>query len=107
MKCQSCGKEIPNNSNFCEYCGAKVKKKKSRWIAIAVLFAIVISSSIVIMICIHQQIQESSSPYQNNIMSEIEMDSLFTNNYVDLGLPSGTLWKKYNEEGLYMFEDAG
>lgn len=26
MFCISCGKEIPNISNFCEYCGNKVKK---------------------------------------------------------------------------------
>lgn len=105
MRCQSCGKDIPINSNFCEYCGAKVKKKKSRWITIAVLFAIILSS-IGIIVFIQQQTRELPTTYQNNNMFEIEMDSLLTNNYVDLGLPSGILWKKYNEEGLYMFEDA-
>ena len=27
-------------------------------------------------------------------------------NYVDLGLSSGTLWKKNNESGMYSFDDA-
>ena len=28
MKCQSCGKEIANDSKFCEFCGAEVKKSQ-------------------------------------------------------------------------------
>jgi len=28
MKCQSCGKEIANDSKFCEFCGAEVKKNQ-------------------------------------------------------------------------------
>lgn len=28
------------------------------------------------------------------------------NGYVDLGLPSGTLWKAQNESGLYTYEEA-
>ena len=31
MKCKHCGKEIANDSNFCEYCGAKVKKRMPWW----------------------------------------------------------------------------
>ena len=27
-------------------------------------------------------------------------------NYIDLGLPSGTLWKDTNEEGFYTFDEA-
>ena len=37
MKCSKCGKEIANDSNFCEYCGTKVPKAKSRkplWIVL-------------------------------------------------------------------------
>ena len=31
MKCKHCGKEIADDSNFCEYCGAKVKKRMPWW----------------------------------------------------------------------------
>jgi len=29
MFCSNCGKEIPNTSNFCKYCGNKVKKEEN------------------------------------------------------------------------------
>lgn len=29
-----------------------------------------------------------------------------TEEYIDLGLPSGTMWKNTNEEGYYNFDDA-
>ena len=32
--------------------------------------------------------------------------SLSAQDYVDLGLPSGTLWKNVNEEGFYSYEQA-
>ena len=27
MKCSNCGRNIPNDSNYCEYCGVQVLKK--------------------------------------------------------------------------------
>lgn len=27
MKCSNCGRNIPNDSNYCEYCGVQVVKK--------------------------------------------------------------------------------
>ena len=32
--------------------------------------------------------------------------SAMAQDYVDLGLPSGTLWKRQNESGLYTYEQA-
>lgn len=32
MICQKCGKEITDDSRFCEYCGAKVIKENAVWI---------------------------------------------------------------------------
>ena len=29
MKCPNCGKEIANDSNFCEYCGKRIFEKRS------------------------------------------------------------------------------
>ena len=46
MKCPECGKEIANDSQFCEYCGAQLVKPKKRlkefWITLIVLFLIAI-----------------------------------------------------------------
>ena len=35
-----------------------------------------------------------------------EAEELLKQQYVDLGLPSGTLWKKWNEDNLYEYQDA-
>jgi len=59
MKCNNCGQEISNDSNFCEFCGAKINNNPNK-----------------------------------------------AQGWVDLGLPSGTLWKDTNEEGLYTFIEA-
>lgn len=31
MKCKNCGKEIANDSEFCEFCGTKSEKKQIKW----------------------------------------------------------------------------
>ena len=78
MKCPNCKKEIENGSTFCEYCGARIKKsKKGLLITLSVVFVAIITMFIV-------------NTYQIN---QYESKS----GYVDLGLPSGTLWKKVNE----------
>ena len=45
MKCPNCGKEIANDSQFCEFCGAKVKSnKKTRllWAICGAILAIIL-----------------------------------------------------------------
>lgn len=37
MKCKHCGKEIDNDSRFCEYCGKKVKTGRLPWWAILLI----------------------------------------------------------------------
>lgn len=59
MKCTNCGREIDNDSNYCEYCGTK------------------------------QNITENTP-----------------SGFVDLGLPSGTLWKNENEQDFYDYDKA-
>ena len=47
MNCTKCGKEIADNSKFCEYCGAKIGERKSAkisWIFIITWFAVGISN---------------------------------------------------------------
>lgn len=50
MKCPKCGVDIANDSNFCEYCGAKVivaKAKKTRWIIIAVILSLCVIGGVI------------------------------------------------------------
>ena len=44
----------------------------------------------------------------DNIVTDesIEQEIANDNHFVDLGLPSGTLWKSTNERGLYSYDDA-
>lgn len=88
MKCPNCFKEIPNDSIFCEACGARIKKsKKGWWITLSIVFVLI--AGVVLLFT------------QNKY--EVSKD------YVDLGLPSGTLWKNTNEGGeyaLYTYDEA-
>lgn len=43
---------------------------------------------------------------QNEMANNIESENIVEQQYVDLGLPSGTLWKKKNEKDLYEYQDA-
>lgn len=47
-----------------------------------------------------------SEPPAKPILSESERQALLNIGYVDLGLPSGTLWKDQNEDGFYSYADA-
>ncbi len=50
MKCVYCSKEIPDNSNFCEYCGASLhvnRDKKKLWIISTVLLSFCVVALII------------------------------------------------------------
>lgn len=44
MKCPKCGKELTNDSNFCEFCGTQVRKirkpKSAPWIVMTIIFCV-------------------------------------------------------------------
>lgn len=95
MKCPNCKKEIENGSAFCEHCGTRVKRsRKGLWITLSVIFIAVIAMLVVITYQINQYESRSG--------------------YVDLGLPSGTLWKKVDEgadrtnfgQAYYTYDEA-
>lgn len=52
MKCLNCGKEIANDSVFCEYCGTKIHKEISRK-AIWGIMAVMILFLVIGIICIN------------------------------------------------------
>lgn len=65
------------------------------WIGIVAAVAVV---SITILLSSMRSSDETVSDHHQ--VPEIATD------YVDLGLPSGTLWKRHNEEGMYLFDYA-
>ena len=179
MKCPKCGKEIANDSKFCEFCGTKISKPKSIKILWVVLFVLLGLSalcagyfyvydlhkqrekevaeakaaqekaerlaeearekarqdSIDAAIARQKQLQaeeEAAMAQQAKLQAEREKARAERETYemrrrneekrrveearkaelkkrglVDLGLPSGTLWKERDEEGgAYSYEDA-
>lgn len=50
--------------------------------------------------------QDTNSICQASTLFQTEIDSLLEHGYVDLGLPSGTLWKAKNEVIKYEYDSA-
>ena len=92
MKCPNCKKEIENDAVFCEHCGTRVKKsKEGLWITLYIVFVLI--AGVVLFFYARQ----SPTYYEEHSY------------YVDLGLPSGTLWKNTNEGGdgaYYTYDEA-
>ena len=124
MICPNCKKEIENGSAFCEHCGTRIKKsKKGLWITLSVIFVVI---AVVIAVCAIRDIREQRQKQEHLItwkqqqakkkQQELEQElraerkareeaerkaELARLGFVDLGLPSGTLWKNSNEGGDY------
>ena len=119
MLCPNCKKEIENGSAFCEHCGARIKKsKKGLWITLSVIFAALIATIVVITIQEQQEQiareQYLAAQYQRELEQQLQAErkareEAELRKYIDLGLPSGTLWKESNEGGdyaYYTFDEA-
>lgn len=94
MKCPKCSKEIADNSQFCEFCGEKIQentlpneRKSKKWLLWVVL--VLVACGIATFIILYARGSSES-----------------TIDYVDLGLPSGTLWKSKMEPELYSWWEA-
>lgn len=107
MKCPNCKKEIENGSTFCEYCGARVKNSTiGLWIILSVIFVAIITAIVVTTILEQQRVIEAERKARKTVEHKVE---LVHQNYVDLSLPSGTLWNNSNESGdyaLYTYDEA-
>ena len=56
MICPKCGKNIDNDSQFCEYCGAKItKSKKGLWIILVLLALVILVGGGLYMYKVHQE----------------------------------------------------
>lgn len=53
-----------------------------------------------------QHFIEGQNKQREEKEKETEYESQLKQQYVDLGLPSGTLWKKWNEDNLYEYQEA-
>ena len=100
MKCPKCGKEIANDSQFCEFCGTQVihskKNTKIVWVILSVICGAVVFGGIIL----HEHNNQSKIADDSHKEAAYR-DSLVAVGYVDLGLPSGTLWKNRNEKGIF------
>ena len=119
MLCPNCKKEIENGAVFCEHCGTRIKKsKKGLWITLSVIVMAVIATIVVITI---QERQEQivmelhrAAQHQRELEQQLQAErkareEAELRKYIDLGLPSGTLWKESNEGGdyaYYTFDEA-
>lgn len=105
MICPNCKKEIENGSTFCEHCGTRVKKsKKGLWITLLIVFVLIAG----VVLLFTQNKQSTVYEFPQNKQSTV-CDTVCFTSYVDLGLPSGTLWKELNEGGdyaYYTFDEA-
>ena len=91
MICSNCGKEIADDSMFCEFCGVKVEvnkpaNRKKLWIILGAVLGVAVLALILVFVL-------GGKGSENK-------------DYVDLGLPSGTQWKLDNESGYYTYEEA-
>jgi hypothetical protein len=103
MLCPNCKNEIENGSKFCEYCGARVKKSK-KWLWVALAVTLLVGGAIVVW-----YIVDTSDTYYETAEDYRIKLGLANQGFVDLGLPSGTLWKQYNEDctnTYYTYEGA-
>lgn len=107
MKCPNCKKEIENGSTFCEHCGTRVKNSTiGLWIILSVIFVAIITAIVVTTILEQQRVIEAERKARKTVEHKVE---LVHQGYVDLSLPSGTLWNNSNEGGdyaLYTYDEA-
>lgn len=76
MKCPKCGRDIANDSKFCEYCGTQIKhsdNNKPVWITLAVLFAL----SVIGVTCIMLNLQNQYNDYSmEEVVDTVAVDSV-------------------------------
>lgn len=81
MKCKHCNSIIPNDSVFCEQCGAKVKKK-SKWLLGICIASIIIAGSILFFLWGFNNNENNEEPYVNTTKDQvIDMINNYNNAY--------------------------
>lgn len=66
----------------------------------------IISKEIALKLCNTKNQQSNSNNGSSSVVNSISTQNSIPKDYTDLGLPSGTLWKNYNETGFYSYNEA-
>lgn len=110
MKCKHCGEEIDNDSLFCEFCGMRVIEKASddshnkHQLNIKKLLFYVILVGVLIIVFFISRFKSAECYSEPECVIE---ENVIPQEWVDLGLPSGTLWSNDNERGgFYTYDEA-
>lgn len=100
MKCPDCGREIADNSNYCDYCGIKIKlkpkqNKKYFWIALGVLLSVALIGAITIVFQNKSEKEDTitESQEEDYRMTDLDMQEL-------KGKVKAVTTKKYNARDL-------
>lgn len=129
MKCPKCGEEVAEGSNFCEYCGTRVSpkggkggKSKKAVTIVAVLLALAVVVTVIVLVVdnnnrpvyyeeaydtvaiLEEPAEIIEEPAEEIVEEAVEVSQ--DGNYIDLGLPSGTLWCDRGEPGYYSYDEA-
>ncbi len=70
MKCPNCGKEIANESKFCEYCGTKVKTKSDNKKK-TILWVVLACVTFLVALFVGNMIYHQSDAYERNYVKSI------------------------------------
>lgn len=74
MFCTNCGKEIKNNSKFCQYCGTKQKKKFStKELVIYIVLSLIIISTLVYNIKLLQEFNQNQPKTNKEIFDKTDI----------------------------------
>lgn len=111
MYCKECNKEIPGNSEFCPYCGTKVKRKKingnsKQIISVLVICFIIIAVAIVIIKkSKNNVISNTDISVENNIKSNednVENKKIFEEYFGNMQWLKDNLYIDSNKYGSYI-----
>lgn len=115
MYCQKCGKEIPNDSNLCPYCGASLKnqtenkppKKKKGCLFGCLGFIIIIILFGVIASCSNNSSNNTSTTSQVQEQKyNLKMNDSFKSNAFELTVTGKDTTKRVTDQSGYLYTDA-
>lgn len=97
MKCPNCKKEVAKGSVFCEYCGAKLPRRKLRITIMVIMLLLITIPLVYYKYNQTQQKREENRVLELRAAEDARLKAAANGyKYVDLGLPSGVRWAACN-----------